>query len=504
MIELAVTLLVVLLLGALLDRALLGAPGSGPIEHTGRALMLGLGAAGALSALLDTALSGFGGPAVSAASLGLLFLAVAAVLVVLAVRRRPVPRPRNPLPSGRPGERIAHALLLLMAAWGLFLPLRSGWLRPTFQFDALVRWMFKTRVLHFDGTLLGPVSTDPAFALTHQRYPPLVSHVAHLPAAIGRVLSPERFSDVVFDDRITSAVFPLFAVALVAVVYGALARRTGRLTAALGAAWLAHLPLLSYQLNNPPGAGAFSAMADIPLGLFLAGAALAAVDAASGRPRALLEAGLLLGFATLTKNEGLPAVAGLALGLLLAGGAGRWRRAGAVAGLGLLLYLVVWGSAIVLHDIPATDEDYVGQAGRGWEPVAAGLARLSIVLPELGRELVDVRSWNLTWPAAAVLLVAGGAAAVRRPAVRLLLAVFLVQLLSYVYAYVITRWSSPAAEMLIEVNDDLDDPVAFLMTLTLGRLLMQVVPLVICAGLMAAPLERPAAPRGAAEPAGSG
>jgi hypothetical protein len=156
----------------------------------------------------------------------------------------------------------------------------------------------------------------------------------------------------------------------------------------------------------------------------------------------------------------------------------------------------------VVLGLPATDEDYHGQLGRGLAPLLAGLDRLSVILPRLGRELVDLRSWNVTWPAVVALLVVGGRSTWRRPAVRLLLVFVVVQVLAYVYAYMITDWSSPVADMIVGDGD----PVGFLMQLTLGRLLVHVAPAAICAGLLAAPLEvgRERAPEGGLPVAGSG
>lgn len=479
MTSLVLSLLVALLTGLLVDRALLGRPGRGPLEHLGRGLMLGLGTVGSLSILVDGL-----GLGVSRASLG--GALVVLLLACLPLLRRPASPDPTPaeLPAGEGAGPLHWALvlvLLLVAAFGLGVAVRSGWLRPTFQFDAVTRWMFKTRALFVDGTLLGTISTDPDYGLTHQRYPPLVSHVALLPALMSGA----------FNDRIASAIYPWYAVALSLVCYGALARRVGRLTGALAAAWIGHLPLISFVIAPPPGAGAASAMADIPLSLFVTGAVLAAADAVEGRrDRAHLEAGLLLGFATLTKNEALPLVAALALGLALASQRGRWRAALGVAGLGGLLYALLWGR--IAAGLPVTDEHYPAQLNL--EAFLAGLERLRLILPALGQELVDLRSWNLTWPALAVLLAVGGGLW-RRRALRLIWIVLLVQLASYVFAYMITAWTSPAAVAVAEKTGE-PDVLATLLRLTLGRLLLQIAPAAICLGLLASPLvlRRPAAP----------
>ena len=456
--------------GALLDRALFRVPGAGPIERAGRALLLGLGLVGALSMALDAA-----SVPVTRLSLGLAVAACALASLPAALARRDARAPAGPADADEGAPRWLPAALLLLAAVGLSQALFAGAVRPTFQFDSITRWMFKTKVLALEHTLRGPLSTDPDFAFTHQRYPPLVCHVANLPALInGR-----------FDDRLAGAMFPWYLVALVGVAHGALARRAGRLRAAIGAAWIGNLPLLAYVMYPPPGAGAASAMADVPLSLFLTGAALALMDGLDGRrDRAHLEAALLLGFAALTKNEGLPAVAGAALALVLCARRARWRTALGVAGLALLLYWALWGR--IAAGLPALDEHYPARLHAA--AVAEGLPRLPRILGQLLLQAVDFRSWNLTWLAIPALLIIGR----RTRGVIAAVIVAGLQLASYVFALVITAWTSPAAESTGA------DPVDYLMILTLGRLLVHVAPLLVAAALVACP---PLLGRAAAAPA---
>jgi hypothetical protein len=469
-----VAVLVCAAVGALFDRALFRVPGAGALERAGRALLFGLGLVGSLSMALD------------AVEIPITRLSLGAAVAALALLLWPGARKRRPAAPGA-GARAADdeagaprwltGALLALAAVGLAQALFAAWVRPTFQFDSITRWMFKTQVLAYEHTLRGPVSTDPEFAFTHQRYPPLVCHVANLPALVnGR-----------FDDRLAGSMFPWYMVALVGVVHGALARRAGRLRAAIGAAWVGNLPLLAYVMYPPPGAGAASAMADVPLSLFLAGAALALVDGLEGwRDRAHVEAGLLLGFAALTKNEGLPAIAFAALVVLLCARRARWRTAAGVAGLALLVFWLLWGR--LAATFPALDENYTGVIGLttlaaghegpvGLAALVERLPRLPRILKALALEAFSFRSWNLTWLAVPALLLVGR---VRRGVVAMLLLAGL-QLGAYVFALVITAWTSPAAELAGS------DPVDYLMTLTLGRLLVHVAPLCIAAALLACP-----------------
>jgi hypothetical protein len=463
---LAPVLLGALLLGWLVDRACLGDPGLGAVERLGRALMLGLGSLGALSMALDA----WGLPVVLPALLGAAGLLVLLLVWPASRARRPPGREVRAPPTVL--VRVLVGLLLVLALVSVGQAVFSGLVRPTFQFDSLTRWMFKTKVLALEGTLIGPLSQDPEFAFTHQRYPPLVSHVSVWPCLVeGR-----------FDDRLAQSIYPWYAVALVMVLFGALRRRVGPLRASLGAAWVAGFPLLSFVPYPPPGSGAASAMADIPLALFVTGAGLALIDALErARDRAHVETALLLGFAVLTKNEGLPVAAVVVVLLLLLTRRGRWRTALGVAALVGAVYWLLWGR--LAAELPALDEHYPGQLRLG--AVLAGLPRLPRILLQFGHELISFRSWNLTWPAVVALLALGRWS---RP-VGVLVTIVVAQLGVYVIAFVITAWSSPAAEFLG------GDPVDYLMTLTVGRLFMHVAPLAVVAALLASPALAPAASR---------
>lgn len=453
----AEALLVFLVVGALVDRALFARGPRGFLERSGRALLLGMLVTGALSMALD------------AVGLRVGWRLWPALLLVVGVAEG-VHRGRRRTPAPPPGLRggaaLAHHALLAVALVALAWPVVAGLALPPFQFDALTRWLLKTKVLAVDGTLRGAVSNDAEFGFSHQRYPPLVAHIANVPALVsGR-----------WDPKAAEGVFPWFAVGAVLLAYGAVARRADRLRAALAAAWIATLPLVCFLPRPPPGSGAFSAMADVPLAAFTLAAGLALLDALDGvRDRAHLEAAVFLAAAALAKNEGLPLLLGAALAIVLGARRARLRRAVGVCGLAAAIYLALWWS--LARHFPALDEDYAGHLS--WDALSQGLPRLSFILPAFGAELLSFQRWGLTWIAAVVLL----ALARPRRALFGLLALVIAQLAVYVLMFVISAWTSPAGEVLSASGD----PVEYLLTLTLGRLFLHVAPLLVALACCACP-----------------
>lgn len=453
-----------LAVGLPLESALRGGRGVTLPERVGRALALGLGALGAVSMLADVLHLGVSRVTVGAG-------AAAVILLSLVVRRRGRASGTHSdgvarvalLPQGA-GPRLATVALWALTLLALAMVVHQGLLRPVFQFDAVARWMFKAKVLHFDGTLLGPISTSAEFAFTHQRYPPLVSHVANLPALISGS----------FDDRLASAIFPWFSVALAGILHGVLSRWVGPLSGAVAAAWFASLPMVWFLVSPPAGAGAASAMADLPLALFGAAAAFAACDQLDSKRGGALEVGLLLGLTSLCKNEGLPLVAAVLLGWMLARPS-HWRRVLAAGALAVALNLALWTH--VALTLPALDEHYPAQLT--WAALSEGWQRLGVVLPALAAHLLALPAWNITWPAL-LLLMALGAARLLTPRARLLAVAVTVQCAAYVLAYLITAWTSPKGELVAE---DQGDPVVLLVALTADRLLLHVFPLALALAL---------------------
>ncbi|MBU0754170.1 MAG: glycosyltransferase family 39 protein [Planctomycetes bacterium] len=451
------------ILGDLMDRALFRGAHQNLLGNLGKSWALGLGTAGMLALLVDDL-----GLGVSLCSVGTASLVVMVGLVLLALRNKTAPSPvenRETLPI-----RILGWSLLAFAFLALGYAVYTGWIRPPYQFDALTRWMFKTKVLCLDGTLFGPLSLDPGYQFTHQRYPPLVSYISTLPSLLGDT----------FDDRIASSIYPWYAVALVLTVFGALKSRGSLLRGALAAAWIAGLPLIAFRDSAPPGSGAFSALADIPFTLFATCAALAALDGVERqRKGAFLEAGLMLAFAMLTKNEGIPLTAVTVLAVLVFAQEKRFRKGVIVLVIPLVLYYLLW--ARVARTFPMAEADYVNRLNM--EALTQGLDRVIPVLQRILEEAFTFSNWDLIWPALLVLLVLSGRRALDRGG-SLLLTIFTLQWGSYILAYTITAWTSPAAELYSRNGD----PVYFLMETSLGRLFLHLTPIAVVLVLRKVPL----------------
>ena len=141
-----------------------------------------------------------------------------------------------------------------------------------------------------------------------------------------------------------------------------------------------------------------------------------------------------------------------------------------------------FGARIALS-LPASDENYPGQLNI--QAFMAGLDRLPMILAKLVKEIFFLPSWNLTWIGIMGLLYLSGRAALDR-AGRLLLIIAVFQLAAYMLAFMITAWTSPAAQMISRSSES----VPYLLNLTMGRLLLHFAPLCVVAALRAAPLIR--------------
>ena len=349
-------------------------------------------------------------------------------------------------------------------AWIGFFPvlplvLLSFWFaqqRPVWSIDALRRWVLHAQWTADESTPVPERIESTEWADAHPSYPPLVSAVLALALQLGA----DR-------DEGLRIVFPTYLLALLCVIYGYARRRAPPLVATCIALVLATTPCFSVldAQAGSYGLGADTALADIPLALFLTALATLVLDAIGGahlhsvsrwRTAALVGAG-----AVLTKNEGMlfaPVMIGvvLVLALLLQSSTrlGSARRSAA----GLLLALVGVGCwwKWIARDMPVrAGEDYL--AAGVLTSLADGFERASAIGERMLTQLADTRLWGLLWLSPLVWCLWYCAQfrqftaeqRLRRALPCLWLAASLVMVLG---AYVATGWKNGAWERLMDVS----------------------------------------------------
>jgi hypothetical protein len=240
------------------------------------------GALYALSALL-------GVPLRRPAIFGVVAVLTAAGVVKALLVRRAGPARRSARPRRTRGRVAVLVAVLIGAAVSAGLLAEAG-SEPLRDWDGRMHWSAQARYIRFEGTVLPLAVTRGQWFINHPRYPVLlpVSQVAVLEATgAGQDEVPFR------------AVYAAFFPALLMLLYDGARRWTGQLPAAITVAAACGLRFLTFYSDG----GAMSSYSDLPLGCFF-GAALilllgGRVTAADG-----VAAGLLLGAAVLTKNEG--------------------------------------------------------------------------------------------------------------------------------------------------------------------------------------------------------
>jgi hypothetical protein len=259
------------------------------LRRLGYAFLLGVatlaGSLYALSALLEVPLRR---PAIFGTAAALTAIGIAGWVRALARRER---HSRRKLP--------AAALVLALAGIGVTAGVFADSLvYPLRDWDGRMHWSAQARYIRHEGSVLPLAVVRGQWFINHPRYPVLmpVAQVAVLEAT-------GAGEDELFFRSLYSAFFP----ALLLVVYDGARRWAGWLPAGLAGAAASGIPFLTFF----PDGGAASSYSDLPLGCFF-GAGLVLLL----RGRVLLSdgiaAGLLLGAAVLTKNEGT-ILAGFAL-----------------------------------------------------------------------------------------------------------------------------------------------------------------------------------------------
>ena len=337
--------------------------------------------------------------------------AVAGLLAWLIRRFRIEGRPPAARrPPRRRWSRLEKAVFAIAAAVFLGV-LGEAVTNPLRDWDGRMTWVTQARYVRAEGTVDARALAEPQWYVTHPQYPLL------MPLAQIAVAEVTGAADDVHAFRpLYACFFPVF----LAILYGFPRRRVRRHAAALTVLAAALLPFPAFF----PGGGATSAYSDLPLACFY-GAGLLLLLGRRPRISDGIAAGLLLGAAVLSKNEGMPlALAALVLGALAQGRHAVDRRRGlaavGAAALGVALaiaLLVSWRAGIPNR----YDEDYgrLLSLGALW-PAAA--ARLPLLLPKIRFEMISLDHWNLFWSVAPVVLLAGWRGLRRRGAILLALA----------------------------------------------------------------------------------
>ena len=222
-------------------------------------------------------------------------LATAAVVTALGLfgswrgRRERHRRARLPLPA------FVLALVGIGVSAGV---LADALVFPLRDWDGRMHWSAQARYIRYEGSVLPLAVVRGQWFINHPRYPVLmpVAQVAVLEAT-------GAGEDELFFRSLYAALIPAFLL----VLYDGARRWAGWLPAGLAAAAAAGVPFLTFF----PDGGATSSYSDLPLGCFF-GAALVLLLRGRVLPSDGIAAGLLLGGAVLTKNEGT-ILAGFAL-----------------------------------------------------------------------------------------------------------------------------------------------------------------------------------------------
>jgi hypothetical protein len=342
-------------------------------------------------------------------------LATAAVPVLAWLASLAWRRDGTAAASGAPRRRLTGLQLAAFAAAAVvFLAVLADALTyPVRDWDGRMTWATQARFIRAEGTVDASVLTQPGWYVNHPWYPVLMP-VAQ--AAVLELLGAGQ------DEPLFRALYVFFFPAWLLIVYGGARRWTRRSTAALTTLAAALLPVPAFELEG----GAVSAYSDLPLACFY-GAGLLLLLKRRPRLSEGAAAGLLLGAAVLTKNEGAPlafwALAVAALAPLLSGGTETLRRRLRRRWKPLALAAALVAAAVILllswrAGIPNRFQSY----GRiiSWDTLWPGVVeRIPLILTRIRHELMD---WDLFWSAALLVTLAGWRGLRRRAAPALLLA----------------------------------------------------------------------------------
>jgi hypothetical protein len=308
----------------------------------------------------------------------------------LAIRRvglvRTLPRPRLGSPTP---EAVAAAALTIVALVVLGYAFRAFVVRPLVEYDAWAIWAVKARLLYQDPSAAPAALRSGLYG--QSSYPLALPTLQALGfGAMGR-----------FDGTAIGAQFAWLAFGFVAALWSILERHARPTAIALAAAAIVVAPQILYQL--------LTHYADVPLGLFV-GLGVAAGAAWTARPDGdgwLLACSVgFLGFAGLTKSEGLLFAAAAAVALLAAqvGGRDRWRPALVAVG-ALAAVVVPWRLYCSAYGLTTPDYDLANALKIGY--LRSHSDRVGPTVREVWRQLQNTHSWGYLVAAIAAAVVTG-------------------------------------------------------------------------------------------------
>jgi hypothetical protein len=292
-------------------------------------------------------------------------------------------------------------------------------------FDGIFNFEMRARIA-FEHSTQGQIPlaffSDESRMWSHLRYPLLVPFAEYwIYAWLGRV-----------DQVVVKILFPLFYVALVCAVAGAMRRATGTVASVAAVIAIGTLPAM---MVIP---GATSGYAEVPLAAtFAAAVGCALVAVTTGHPHTFRVCGALLAIAAWTKAEG--AILALCLAASAAVVAGR--KAIPLFALPCAV-IASWAAFQHLYGLP--DQDFPSLSPY---VAVANIDRIPTIARVVMREFLTPGHWGLLWPAFAVMC----AMAIRRGNWRnadvIVVAAVCIPLCIYPATYLFSSWSDVDAHV---------------------------------------------------------
>lgn len=367
----------------------------------------------------------------------ILFLFVAG-LVVRFRRHLNADEANQALPSTFPSSgRLAFILATVVIAGfltcGLFADAVTNAIT---DFDGQMTWDTAARYVRAERTVDAKILREKKWYINHPQYPLLLP--------LTQVVIQEVFGTT-DDERIPRLPYATFYPVFLILLFDEAKHFTNRSAAALATLTATLVPLFAFEVDG----GAAGTFSDFPLACFL-GFGLLLLLRKDATPSAGVPAGILLGGAVLTKNEGIPlAIIVFVIAFISAGRKVsrliRLKRpkfsnpaiaillAGTVITAALLL-LFSWRSGIVNRE----DENYLAPRSITLA-IAATTHRLPLIVKPIFHEMGDSKAWaGFCWISFFVL--AAGWRVIRRHMARSLLAAIVGAISVYLIAYGITPW----------------------------------------------------------------